>query len=225
VLVRLVKSGADASTSNLLRLRARHSGALRRDLAGTRRPFLRRPAAAGNLPTPREALPFPFCLQVPDWSALSAAPAGHQPRAEDTGVAGQQRETEHATARDDEPVCRVAVEGRWQSSRLRGNRWRNRHEPHRPGVCGRLQPFGEGTVKTTRPAPRAFITRPTTRLGSFRSIARIRAQPEAAASAPGRRVVRTFAHPKPHHPVRASNRHPVPPPDSGRSFAPGRAQL
>jgi hypothetical protein len=53
----------------------------------------------------------------------------------------------------------------------------------------------------------------------------IRAQPEAAASAPGRTVVRTSAHPKPHHPVRVSNRHPVPSPDSGRRPEPGGAQL
>jgi hypothetical protein len=53
----------------------------------------------------------------------------------------------------------------------------------------------------------------------------IRAQPEAAASEPGRTVVRTSAHPKPHHPVRVSNRHPVRPPDSGRSPEPGGARL
>ena len=47
----------------------------------------------------------------------------------------------------------------------------------------------------------------------------IRAQPEAAAGVPGRTVVRTSAHPKPHHPVRVSNRHPVPPPDSGRRLS------
>src|SRR5262245_44027601 len=70
-----------------------------------------------------------------------AGPSPDQPRPQTPRVTGEQGKSEHPAGRDDEAVCGISMEGRWQRGRLRRDRGRDRHQAYRPGVSCRIQPL------------------------------------------------------------------------------------